>query len=116
MASHGLSGTGGKGKAYAAAGDAGLTIASPMGLVITSQRVITLKIGMIIGLGIGGSVKGLLSALPLTEIGSIETHRVGLSKVIELTVEGVGVTLEASNNADVDGLIASYTAARAALG
>jgi len=116
MASHGLTGTRSRGETMRAAKDAGLVVASPMGFVVTSRRVLTLKLGMIIGLGMGGAVKGLLSAVPLTDVDGMETSRLGLNKLLDVTVHGVTIRLEATVSTKVDELIAAFIAAKAAAG
>lgn len=85
-----------QGKAGAAAADAGLQIASPMGVALTNQRLLTLRIGTPIGLGIGGAVKELLSAVPLADVDSIEVKRLALGFTIALTVRGSTFKLEAN--------------------
>jgi hypothetical protein len=50
-----------QGRAYAAGEASGLELASPMALAVTQRRLLVLRIGSPIGLGIGGSVKELVS-------------------------------------------------------
>ena len=85
-----------QGRAGAAAGEAGLQIASPMGVALTNRRLLTLRIGTPIGLGIGGAVKDLLSAVPLSEVEAIEVKRLALGFTIALTVRGSTFKLEAN--------------------
>jgi hypothetical protein len=96
------------GQEHEAAAAAGLEIASPMALVLTDRRLMTLKTGTSIGLGMGGGVKGLMSAVPLAEVESIETKRVGLAKRVELTVRGVVFNLECNVGASTDELATSF--------
>jgi len=55
---------------------------SPMALVVTDRRLLTLQIGSPIGLGIGGEVKELLSAVPIGDVDSIRVKRLLLGKTI----------------------------------
>ena len=96
------------GKERDAAAAAGFEIASPMGLVLTDRRLITVRTGTSIGLGMGGGVKSVMSAVPLDEVESIETKRVGLGKRVELTVRGVVFNLECNVGASTDELATSF--------
>ncbi|MEA2330076.1 MAG: hypothetical protein QOH58_214 [Thermoleophilaceae bacterium] len=69
-----------------AAEGAGLRLASAMALALTQRRLLTLQIGAPIGLGVGGKVKELLSAVPIGDVDSIEVKRLLLGKTITLTV------------------------------
>src|SRR4051812_962899 len=71
-----------------AAGEAGFELASPMALAVTERRLLSLKIGSPIGLGIGGTVKELGSAGPLSEVDSIEAKRLAMGKRVRGTVRG----------------------------
>jgi hypothetical protein len=104
-------GTHQKGKANAAAREAGLVIASPMGVVLTQRRLLTLKIGAPIGLGIGGAVKDLLSAVPIAEIDGMEVKRLALGFKIMLRVRGSEITLEANAAAGAKDFAAALEAA-----
>jgi hypothetical protein len=99
---------------YAAGEEAGFEITSPMALAITQTRLLVLKIGSPIGLGIGGKVKELFSAVPLDEVDSIEMKRLAAGKVVTVTVRGVPVTLEANAAANAGGLIDVFNKAKAA--
>jgi hypothetical protein len=92
------------GKQTDAAADAGLVVASPMGLVATDRRLLTLKISTPWGLGLGGNVKELLSAVPIGEVERAEIKRLGVGRVLTLTVRGVEFKLEAGAGADVQGI------------
>jgi hypothetical protein len=100
------------GKAHAAAREAGLVIASPMGVVLTQRRLLTLKIGAPIGLGIGGAVKELMSAVPIAEIDGVDVKRLALGFKITLRVRGSEVTLEANAAAGAKDFAAALEAAR----
>jgi hypothetical protein len=91
---------------------AGLKIANPMGLVITDRRLMTLKIGAPIGLGMGGAVKELMSAVPLAEVDSIETKRFGLTKILLVTVRGSEIKLESSASASTDEIAKAFSEAK----
>jgi hypothetical protein len=102
-----------QGRAYAAGAESGFEIASPMALAVTQRRLLVLRIGSPIGLGIGGAVKELVSAVPCSEVDSIALTRLLLGKVVTVTVRGVPVTLEANVAANVSGLIDAFNRARA---
>ena len=85
-----------EGRAYAAAGQAGFRLASPMALAVTQKRLLSLGISTPIGLGIGGEVKELVSAAPLGDVDSIEVRRLLLGYRITVTVRGVPFKLEAN--------------------
>jgi hypothetical protein len=110
QATAGGSGLDGKqmGKVRDASDAAGLKIDNPMGLAITDRRLMTLKIGAPIGLGLGGSVKELLSAVPLADVDNIETKRFGLTKVLLLTVRGNEIKLEANAAANTDSIAEAF--------
>jgi hypothetical protein len=66
---------------------AGLRVESQMALVLTQQRLLTVKVGYTLGGAING-VKHVLSAIRLGEVGSIEPRRVGLGGVLTITPRG----------------------------
>ena len=101
-------------RAGAAAEQAGLRLAAPMAVALTPQRLLTLRIGTPIGLGIGGEVKELLSAVPLADIDSIEVKRLLLGKTITLTVRGAPIKLEANAAAGAGALAEAFSRAKAA--
>jgi hypothetical protein len=102
-----------QGRAHGAAGEAGISLEAPMALAVTQRRLLTLRIGTPIGLGIGGKVKDLMSAVPLSEVDSIEVRRLLLGKKITLTVRGVPIALEANAAANAAGLAEAFAAAKA---
>lgn len=102
-----------QGRAYAGAEQANFRLASPMALVLTQRRLLTLGIGSPIGLGIGGRVKELVSAAPLADVDSIEVKRLPLGQVVTLTVRGARFMLEANALAGAKGLVEAYKRARA---
>lgn len=101
------------GNVNAAARGAGLVIESPMGVALTQRRLLTLKIGTPIGLGIGGAVKDLLSAVPIAEIEAVQVSRLALGFKIMLRAHGSEVLLEANAAAGAKDFAAALEAARA---
>jgi hypothetical protein len=101
-------------QAHAAAEQAEFRLASPMALAVTQRRLLSIQIGSPIGLGIGGEVKELVSAVPLSDVDSIEVKRLLLGKTITVTVRGVPFKLEANALADASGLVEAFSGAKAA--
>jgi len=97
-----------------AARDAGFELASPMALAVTQRRVLSLAIAAPIGLGIGGKVKGLVSAVPISEVDSIEAKRLAVGKTVTVTVRGVPFVLEVGAGANVSGVVDAFEQAKAA--
>jgi hypothetical protein len=83
-------------RAADAAAGAGLVLASPCAVVLTRQRLVTVKIGAPIGLGLGGKVKELLSWVPVAEVAGIDVKKVALRQDITLHVRGESISLEAN--------------------
>jgi hypothetical protein len=98
-------------EAHASAEQAGLVVSAPMVLAVTQRRLLTLKISIPM-MGRGGEVRELLSAVPLTEVDSIEVRRFGLNRRISVVVRGVAVLLEGAIGASE--LLDAFNAARAA--
>lgn len=94
------------------AAGAGLVVESPMGLVLTDRRLMTLKISTPWGFGLGGSVKELLSAVPLEAVDSIGIKRLGVGRSIHLTVRGTEFKLECGAGADAQGLADAFEQTR----
>ena len=105
-----------QGGARSGAADAGVELASPMALAITQTRMLTLELGSTIGMGAGGSVKRLMSSVPLAEVDSIEIKRLALGKILKVTVRGSEFKLEVNAAADAKGLVAALDAGRAVAG
>jgi hypothetical protein len=84
----GLVGGGRQAKARRTADEAGINLASPMAFVLTSERLLTFK------LGARGKTQGVLNEFPLTEIGPMEVKRLGLGASVTLIVRDVAVKLE----------------------
>ena len=93
---------------HASAADVGLDISAPMALVITDKRLLTLRTGTPIGMGLGGGIKSLLSAVPVGDIESIETSRAGMAKRVALTVSGITINLESNAGASTDEFKAAF--------
>jgi hypothetical protein len=85
-----------QGRSNQAAADAGLVLRAPMALALTQRRLVTLNIGTPIGLGLGGKVKEVLSAVPIDDVDAIEVKRLALGYTITVTVRGVAFKLEAT--------------------
>src|SRR3954454_8562386 len=98
----------------ATAQEAGFELASPMALAVTRQRVLSLAIGAPIGLGMGGKVKDLVSAVPISEVDSIEAKRLAVGKTVTVTVRGVPFVLEVGAGANVSGGVEAVEQAKAA--
>jgi hypothetical protein len=75
-------------KARGDAASAGVNLASPMALVLTSSRVLTFKTG---GRGV---TKELLDDFALSDVASMVVKRVGLGAAVTLTVRDATVKLE----------------------
>lgn len=95
-------------RAQQAAGQAEVKIESPMGVLLTNKRLLLLKIGAPIGLGIGGKVKEVLTALSLDEVDSIEVKRIAMRQNIELTIRSVAIELEANGTASAKELAEQF--------
>ena len=96
-----------------AAEDAGFELASPMALAVTQRRLLSLKVGALIGMGMGGKVEGLVSAAPLSEVDSIEVKRLAAGKTITVTVRGVPFVLEVGAGANAKGVAEAFESAKA---
>ena len=97
-----------------AAREAGFELASPMALVVTQRRLLSLGISNPIGMGIGLSVKRLVSAVPLGEVDSIETKRLAAGKTVTVTVRGTPFVLEVGAGANTNGVVEPLRRAKAA--
>jgi hypothetical protein len=99
----------------AAAGEAGFELASPMALAVTQRRLLSLAIAAPIGLGMGGKVKDLVSAVSIGEVESIESKRLAVGKVVTVTVRGVPFVLEVGAGANVNGVVEAFERAKGAV-
>ena len=102
-----------KGRAVDAAEEAGIRLESPMALALTSRRLLVLKIANPVGMGIGGKVKEVLSAVPVGEVDSIEAKRLLLGSTLTLTVRGVEMKLEAGAGARTKELAKAFESLKA---
>jgi hypothetical protein len=102
------------GEATVTGANAGLTLASPMALLVTTRRVIVLKISSPIGLGIGGAVEELVSSLPISAVDEIRVSRLLLGKVINVIVAGEEIKLEVNAAADAAGIAGAFGKLKAA--
>jgi hypothetical protein len=115
MVVSGLSlGTREAGRSTAAAEAGEVSVANPMALALTQRRLLTLKISQPIGLGIGGKVKDVLTAIPLGEVDLIEVKRIALRQNITITVRGVEIPLETNAKANAAGLAEEFNRLKAA--
>lgn len=97
-----------------AAEQAGFQLASPMALAVTQRRLLSLGVTSPIGLGIGLKVKELVSAVPVSEVESIEVKRLAAGKTVTVTVRGVPFTLEVGAGANASGVAEALDRAKAA--
>jgi hypothetical protein len=104
-----------EGRAREAAESAGIRLGSPMALALTDRRLLTIGISSPIGLGIGGNVKEVLSAVPLSDVDSIEAKRLALGYVLTVTAGGTPFKLEANAAASAKGLAERFEGAKAAV-
>lgn len=100
-------------RVHAAAAEAGLRVEAPMALAITGRRLLTLRISTAVGLGIGGTVQELLSAVPLADVEAIEVKKLLAGSRILLTVRGQEIRLECNAAANAKGVAAAFERARA---
>jgi hypothetical protein len=96
-----------------AAEGSGFEITSPMGLAVTDRRLICFKISTPHGLGIGGDVKELVSAAPLSEVDSIEVKRLAVGKTVTVTVRGTPFVLEVGAGTNAKGVAEEFERAKA---
>ena len=100
--------------ASAAAEGGEVVVDNPMALVLTSRHLLTVKISAPIGMGIGGNVKEVMTAIPLTEVDSIDVKKIALRQNITLTVRGVEIPLETNAKANAKGLAEEFSRLKAA--
>jgi hypothetical protein len=84
-----------RGAEQAAAG-AELVLSAPCALVLTPQRLLSVKIGAPIGMGLGGKVKEVLSAVPVSEVDGIDVRKIAMRQNITLRTRGQTIELEAN--------------------
>ena len=93
--------------------DAGFELPDPMALAVTQRRLVALEISAPVGLGIGGKVKGLKSAVPLSQVDGIEVKRLAAGKTVTVTINGSSFKLEAGAGANAKGLVEALEQAKA---
>jgi hypothetical protein len=91
-----LMGGGERRAAHEAAAAADLVVENPCAIVLTNRRLLTVKIGAPIGLGLGGKVKSLLSGVPVQDVHSVEVKKIALRQNITLHVRDQTIQLEAT--------------------
>jgi hypothetical protein len=96
-----------------AARDSGFELASPMALAVTPRRLLSLKVTAPVGLGIGMKVQELVSAVPISEVESIEVKRLAVGKTVTVTVRGVPFVLEVGAGANANGVAEALERAKA---
>ena len=84
-----------------------------MALAVTQRRLIAFKISSPIGLGIGGDVKELVSAVPLSDVDDIKVKRLAVGKTMTVTVRGSEFMLEVGAGANASGVAEAFENARA---
>jgi hypothetical protein len=83
-------------RAHGAAELVDLRLGEPMGLALPHRRLLTLRIGTPIGVGNGGKAKWLTSAVPISDIDSIDVNRLAPGSPITLAARSVAIKLEAN--------------------
>jgi hypothetical protein len=101
-------GGGARRQANEAAEESGLVLASPCAVVLTGQRLLTVKIGAPIGLGMGGKVKEILSGVPLDQVHAIDVKKIALRQNITLHVGDQSIQLEANAAASANELADTF--------
>ncbi len=91
---------------------AGFSLASPMALAITQNRLLSLSMGAQAGMGVGGGVKDLVGQAPLAEVDSLKVKRLLLGKVVEITVRGQSFKLEVGAGANTKGVADAFERSR----
>ena len=94
------------------AGRAGFSLASPMALAITQNRLLSLSMGAQAGMGVGGGVKDLVGQAPLAEVDSLKVKRLLVGKVVEITVRGESFKLEVGAGANTKGVADAFERSR----
>ena len=79
------------------AGRARVRLAPQVGLVLTTRRLLTLRISTSYGFGHGGEPQELLGAVPLADVDDIVVRRMLFRQTITVTVRGEHVRLDANS-------------------
>jgi hypothetical protein len=101
-------------KNVAAAEEVSFELANPMALAVTPQRLLSISVTAPIGAGIGMKVQELVSAVPLSDVDSIEVKRLAVGKTVTVTVRGVPFKLEVGAGANAKGVAEALERAKAA--
>jgi hypothetical protein len=101
-----------QGEAREGAEQAGFELASPMALAVTQRRLLSLSMGAQAGMGIGGGVEGLVSAVPLSDVDSIKVKRLLVGKIVEVGVRGQTFKLEVGAGGNAKGVAEAFERAR----
>ena len=88
---------------------AAIELSSKMGLAITSTRLLVFKAGGAMTL----SAKELLSAVPLSDVDSIEVGKGMIAKPVMVTVNGAAFEVEAPKAANTKEFVAAFEQAKA---
>lgn len=83
-----------------------------MGVALTNQRLLLLKISTSWGFGVGGNFEELLGSVPLGEVDSIEVKRIAARQNITLHIRGQEIKLEANAAAGGKKLEAAFARAK----
>ena len=92
----------------AAAEESGFKLASPMALAVTDRRLLCFEVSNLVGMGVGGDVKALVSQAPLSDVDSIETKRLGVGRTVTVTVSGTPFVLEVGAGANAKGIVEAF--------
>jgi hypothetical protein len=85
-----------------------------MALAVTPRRFLSLKVTAPIGAGIAMKVQELVSAMPVSEVDSIEVKRLAIGKTVKVTVRGVPFVLEMGAGASAKGIAEALKHAKTA--
>jgi len=96
-----------------AADSVGFELANPMALALTDRRLLCLGLSTVIGMGMGGNVKELVSEVPLSEVDSIESKRLAAGRTVTVTIHGTPFKLETGAGANVKGVVEGFETAGA---
>ena len=91
-----------------AAEEGGLKLTTPMALALTDRRLVVFAVSQPIAMGKGGDVTQLFSAVPRSDVDSIEVKRLLVGKVVIVTVRGSSVKLEVGPGANAKGLAEEF--------
>ena len=89
-------------------------LASSMALAITPTRLLSLSMGVQVGMGVGGGVKGLVGQARLSEVESISIKRYPFvfAQIVTVTLRGHSFKLEVGAGANTKGVVDAFNNAR----